>query len=187
MFGHKKRKIRILCLKFRIFIAVTIHCDNTVGIFRYNCALRVHTEGTYKIFEFLCSVYNLTLIEFIRQIRKYNGRQFNTDTNIHTIGFRWNIHLLTNGLHPLTAASSNGNNAPFAKIALIRSMNAIALAFFCHMLHSTVEKEIHSVFQLRKKLLQHNIIHIRAKVSDRSIQQMQVILDANLLKLCIAG
>ena len=55
------------------------------------------------------------------------------------------------------------------------------------MLHSTVEKEIHSVFQLRKKLLQHNIIHIRAKVSDRSIQQMQVILDANLLKLCIAG
>ena len=66
-------------------------------------------------------------------------------------------------------------------------MNAIALAFFCYMLNSTVEKEIHSVFQLRKKLLQHNIIHIRAKVSDRSIQQMQVILDANLLKLCIAG
>ncbi len=66
-------------------------------------------------------------------------------------------------------------------------MNTIAFSFFCHMLHTTVKVKINFILQLGKKLLQHNIIHIRAKVSDRSIQQMQVILDANLLKLCIAG
>ena len=148
MFGHKKRKIRILCLKFRIFIAVTIHCDNTVGIFRYNCALRIHTEGTYQVFEILCSVYNLTLIDFIRQIRKYNCRQFNTYTDVHTVGLGWNIHFLTDSFHPFAAASSDGDDTLFAGgsliLAVVQGVHGIVIF---DRSYRSQEEEIHLLFQ----------------------------------------
>ena len=64
-----------------------VHRDNPVRVFIYDDAVRVHAEGPDRVFKLFRAVYNLALIEFIRQVRKDHRRQFHPDTNIDPVAF----------------------------------------------------------------------------------------------------
>ena len=85
MLGYQQCEIRILCMLGWVLIAVAVYRDNSVGVFVDNNAVRIHTERPDHIFELLCPVYNLALIQFIRQRFKNLSRKLNTYADIDTI------------------------------------------------------------------------------------------------------
>ena len=48
-------------MKSRIFIAVSVYCDNTICIFCNYSALWIHAEGTHTILIFFSLIYNLEI------------------------------------------------------------------------------------------------------------------------------
>ena len=62
MLCHQQRKVGVLCLTGRVFIAVAVDGDDTVGILVDHNAMRVHAEGANVILKFLGAVDNLTLV-----------------------------------------------------------------------------------------------------------------------------
>ena len=85
MFCHQQRKIRILRLFLRILIAMTVYSNDAIGILRYNRSLGIHTEGSHSVPIFLGPVYDLTLIQLIRDMGKNFRRKFHPDSNIYAI------------------------------------------------------------------------------------------------------
>ena len=106
MLGYKKCKVCVVGVLCRIFVAVSVYCDDSVGVLINNNTSRIHTESTYHILEFLCSVNNLTLIKLVCQAAEYLCRKLHTHTNIHTVGKCRNPKISTYRFHPFTSASS---------------------------------------------------------------------------------
>ena len=107
MFRYQKGKVRVMGLLCRILVAVTIYRYDAVGILIYHSSLGIHTEGAHVILVFFRTIHDLTLIEFICKIRKDLSRQFNPDTQIHTVGIRWisrSLHTFCIHLLPLRPA-----------------------------------------------------------------------------------
>ena len=85
MLCNQKGKVGVVRLFFISFIAVSVYCDDTVGIFIYHNTVRIHTESTHIVLEFFCTVYDLALVKLICQVCEDHCRKLYTDTNIHTV------------------------------------------------------------------------------------------------------
>ena len=79
MLGYKQSKIGVFGLSGRIFIAVSVHSDNAVGVFIYHGAFGIHAECTNTVAIFLGAVDDLAFIKLIRQVREHIRRQFDTN------------------------------------------------------------------------------------------------------------
>ena len=199
MLRNKKRKVGIFRMFVFSLVTVSIYSDDSVCVLIYHNAVRVHTEGSYIVFKEFRSINDFTFIQFIGQVRENHGRQFHAHTEIHTIGLRGNSQFITNFLHPFTAGAPDRNNTSFCGKIFLLGMQQIAftvhfcIVFFCgrllfpssrnfYFFHRSVEVKIHFVFQLCIKLFQHNIVNVRAKVANRSIQKLQAVLHTELLE-----
>ena len=112
-----------------------------------------------------------------------NSRKLHTHANIHTVRFRGNLQILTYLLHPLTAASSYGYDTLLALIGLIAAENAVTAVHLSDLIHRRIEIEIYMIFHLLVQILQNYIIDVRSQVAHRCIQQVQLVLQAELLEL----
>ena len=68
MLCNQKGKVGVVRLFFISFIAVSVYCDDTVGIFIYHNTVRIHTESTHIVLEFFCTIYDLALVKLICQV-----------------------------------------------------------------------------------------------------------------------
>ena len=184
MFRYQKGKVRVMGLLCRILVAVAIYRYDAVGILIYHSSLGIHTEGAHVILVFFRAIHDLALIEFIRKIRKDLSRQLNPDPQIHAVGIRMDIQILAYLLHPLTAASSGGNDTFRTLKGCIIAVNLVTFLRFLHGFDGTVKIEIHLILQMIIEVLQNNIINIRTQMADRSIQKMQAVLHTGFLKFC---
>ena len=156
---------------------------DTVCIFIYHDAVRVHTEGTDIILELLGTVYDLALIQLIGQMGEDNSRKFHTDAQVDTVGLRRNLQIFTDSFHPFAAASSDGDDTLFAGgsliLAVVQGVHGIVIF---DRSYRSQEEEIHLLFQFVVQIFQNDIVDIRSQMTDGSIQQLQLVLDAQLFE-----
>ena len=62
MLCNQKCKVGVIGFSRIIFEAVSVYCDDSIGILvNYNTSW-IHTEGTNQILELLGTIYNLALV-----------------------------------------------------------------------------------------------------------------------------
>ena len=86
MLCHQQGKVGVFGLAGGILVAVTVHCDDAVGIFIHYGALGVHAEGAHLIAVFLRAVNDLAFIQLIGQVGKDLCRQLHPHPQIDPIG-----------------------------------------------------------------------------------------------------
>ena len=116
------------------------------------------------------------------------GRKLHANTNVYTVGLGGNVHVLANRFHPLTSGTTYRDNA-FIRIKIFflgMEMEAVFLQLF-HLFHRTIKMEFHLILKLGIKIFQYHVIDICTQMANGSIQKLQTILHAKLLKLCSCG
>ena len=113
------------------------------------------------------------------------GRKLHANTDIYAIGLGRNVHVFANRFHPLTSGTTYRDNA-FIRIEIFflgMEMEAIILQLF-HLLHRTIKMEFYLILKLGIKIFQNHVVDVCSKVANGSVQKLQTILHAKLLKLC---
>ena len=187
MLRHQQRKIGIFGLAAGIFVAVAIDGNNTIGVLIHDRALGVHTEGAYLIPILFGAVHNFAFVQFIGEMGKNGRGQFHPHAQIHAVGVGGDIKIPANGLHPLAAAAPYRNNALAAGVFAIGAGDAVAAFFRRHRSNRRIKEEGDLILQLFINILQYLVVNIGAQMPHRSIQKMQVILDANRFKTGTGG
>ena len=134
--------------------------DDAVGILIYYDTVRIHTEGTHGIFEFLGSVYDLTLIQFISQMREDDSGKLHADTDIHTVGLGVDIQILTDLFHPFAATAAYGDDALVTLVGGVLAADAISRIQCFHSFYRSIEIESHFIFEFCVQILQHDKVDI---------------------------
>ena len=183
VFGYQQGEVRVFCVFCRIFIAVTVCGYDAVRILIYHDTVGIHTEGTDIILELLGAVYDLALIQLIGEMGEDNGREFDTDAQIDTVGFCRNLQILTDSFHPFAAASTDRDDTLFTGGSLIFAiMQGVHGIVIFDRSYRSQEEEIHLLFQFIVQIFQNHIVDIRSQMTDRSIQQFQLVLDTQLFE-----
>ena len=161
--------------------------DDAVGILVYHGALGIHAEGPDQIPILLGAVHNLTLIKLICQVLKYSCRQLHPNADVHPVGMDRNFQALADLFHPLAAAAAHGDNALAAGIDFIIGGHLVAPFFRSHGANRGIKIEIHLVFQVGIEVFQHHIVDVRTQMPDGSVQQVQIVLNAQGLETGTGG
>ena len=172
MLGNQQGKVGVLRLFVSTLIAVSVYGYDTVGVFVYHDAVGIHTEGTHRILEFLCAVHNFALVKLIRQMGENHSGQLHTHTDVHPVGFCVDVQILTNLLHPLTAATAYGNNTFPAVVGGVLAVDAIAVLQYLHGFYRGIEMEIHLILQLCVEIFQYDKVDVRTQMAYGGIQQI---------------
>ena len=147
MFGNKKSKVGVFGLLCRVFIAVSVNGDDSVGVFVNNRAFGVHAESSDKVAVFFGAVNDFTFIKFVGKMGENVCGKFNANTNINAVGLGGNSHFFANSFHPFASASANGNYAVFAGIGFFCGLNFVT-AFDCNnVFNGGIEEEFDFVFK----------------------------------------
>ncbi len=161
-----------------------VYRDDTVRIFIDDDAVRIHAEGPDLVLELFRPINDLALVELVGQVGKYNSRQLDADTQVHPVRQGRDLEIPADALHPFAAASADGNNTLPAAGALIFKEDAIASLLFClHLVDRRLEMEVHLILQQFIELSENDIILIRPQMTDRGVQQLQLVLDAELFDI----
>ena len=167
---------------------MSVDGDDTVGVFIYHDAVGIHAEGADIVLKLLCAVDDLALIELVGQVGKHHGRQLYPNTQVHSVAPGGNVHFFAHGLHPFAAAASYGHDTlvavhdPGSGDDLVASLRQRK-----QVLHRGIKIEIHLILQVVVEVLQDHIVDIRAQMADGGIQQLQLVLDAELFELGAGG
>ena len=141
-----------------------VHSHDPVCIFIYHDPAWIHTEGPDLVLELLCPVYDLALVELIRQVGEDHCRKLHPDADIHSVGFGRDRKSLTYLFHPLAPAPSHGHDTSPALIGLVPGDYPIAALCDLKIVHMAVKPEFHFIFQFFKQILQHHIVDIRSQM-----------------------
>ena len=172
MIAYQQGEIRILCVAGRVFIAVSVHRYNSIGIFTDDNTAGIHAEGTDLVLELRRTVYDFAFIQFIRQIGENAVGQFYTHTDVHTVALRGNSQAFTDASHPFASTAACGYNAFAAGKAFIPAHQTIAVLQLFHCIYMRLEVDFNFILQLIVQVFQNNIIHIRTKMAYACLQQM---------------
>ncbi len=162
-----------------------VYCNNAICILIYHDAPWIHAEGSDKILKLLCPVYDLALVQLVRQMGKDLCRQLYPDANINTVRLCGDFEIPADPLHPLAAAAPGGDDHLIRLILVSPRRYTIALFGPHHFLHRGSEKEIYFILQPGIQIFQNNIIDVRPQMAHGGVQKMQVIFHTELLDPCI--
>ena len=185
--GHQQGEVGVLGVHGRVLIAVAVDGDDAVGVLVDHRALGVHAEGAHPVLELLGAVDDLAFIQLVGQVGEHLIGQLHPDTDVHPVGPGGDVQLPAHLLHPLAAAAAHGDDAVAAVVAALVRHHPVAAVGALHGLHRRAEVDIHPVLQPVIQVLQHHQVLIRAQVADRGVQQVQVVLQAQLLDGGCAG
>ena len=180
--GDQEGEIGILGLLGGILIAVAVDGDDTVGILIDHGALGVHAEGADLVAIGLGAVDDLALIELVGKMGKDRGRQLHPDADVHTVAFRGDLKVPADLLHPLGADPAHADDALVAGEGSILGVDSVALPQLLHRQDRGIEEEGHLILQVVIEIFQDDIVDIGAQMADGSVQQMQIVLDAEGLE-----
>ena len=107
--------------------------------------------------------------------------QLHPHADVHPIGPGGDLQLTAHVLHPLAAAAAHGDDAVPALIAGLIRHHPIPAVHALHGPHRGIEENVHAVLQDVVQVLQHHQVLVRAQVPHRRVQQVQVVLQAQLL------
>ena len=180
--GHQKGKVGILRPLFGILIAVSVNRYDPVGILIDNAAVGVHTEGTHLILKLFRPVYDLALIQLIRQMGKDLGGELHSYADIHAIRLCGYVKALAGLLHPLAAASAHGDDAVLTDIFPVPCRHPVPVSVDGNGIHGSQEMKIRLFRKLLIHVFKNNIIDVGPKVPHAGIKELQLILHAGLLQ-----
>ena len=112
-----------------------------------------------------------------------HGGELYPDADVHPVGLGGDLHFPANLLHPLAAAAAHGDHALVTGVAGLITADLIAAAQLVDAAHRGIEVEVHLVLKVGVEVFQHHIVDVGAQMPDGGIQQVQVILNAELLEL----
>ena len=187
MLGHQQGEVGILGLQGGILIAVAVDGDDAVGVLVDHGATGVHAEGADTVAVLLGDVDDLGLVQLVGDVGENVSGQLHTDAQVHTVTLGGDLQLLAHTLHPLGADTAHGDNALAAGIGSIGAVDLVAVLQLLHGVHRGIEEEVHLLLQLVVQVLQHHIVDVGAQMTDGSVQQVQVVLDALPLELGACG
>ena len=64
---------------------MTVHGNDAVGVFVDDHAVRIHAECPDIVFKLFCAVYDLALVERIRNVVEDRGGKFDTGADVHAV------------------------------------------------------------------------------------------------------
>ena len=158
--GYQQGKIGIFRLSGRIFVAVSIHSDNAIGILVDDSPLGVHAEGSHPVAVLLGAVDDFALIKLVSQVREYLSRQLHPDANIHPVGFCGDVQVAADRFHPFAAAASNGNNTVLTAIGGILTQNFITILCNSNRQHRCIKEKLYFILEIIIKIFQNHIVDI---------------------------
>ena len=116
-------------------------------------------------------------------MREDDGGQFDADAEVDAVGEGLEAQLVADGLHPLAAAAADGNNTFPAGMRAGFALDPEAAALDgADVADGGIEEEVDLLLQLLIEVFQHDKIDVRAEMTHRRVQQIQLILNAELLK-----
>ena len=157
---------------------MSIYGDDAIGILVDHSSLGVHAESSHPVSILLGAVDDFAFVKLVRQVRENLGGQLHPDADIHPVGFCGDAQVTADGFHPFAAAAANGDDAVLAEIGRILTQNFIAVLRDGNGQHCRVKEKRHFILEIIIEVCQNHIVDIRTQMPDRSIQQMQVILNA---------
>ena len=161
--------------------------DDAVGVFIDDDAAGVHAERADVVFKLFRAVDDLALVQLVGQVREHDGRQLDAHTQIDAVGLGLHAQLVTHRLHPLAAAAADGDDALFAGELPIRRSDGVAAVDDGHMLNRRIKEKCDLFLQLGVQVFQHDEIDVRAQMAHRRVEQVELILDAELFELRTGG
>ena len=107
------------------------------------------------------------------------GRQLYAHADIDPVGFGMDAQGITDALHPFAAASSGGDDAVSAGVFFVlRGDERISLRALAHFIDTGAEMEVHFLAELCIQVLKHHIVDVRAQMTNRCLQQVQIVFQA---------
>ena len=179
---HQQGEVGVLGLLGGIFIAVAVDGDDAVGVLIDHGALGVHAEGTDTVAVLLGAVDDLAFVQLVSQMGKDGCGQFHADAEVHAVGLGGDLQIPADGFHPLAADAAHGNDALLAAINGILADHVVAVLGYPDGLNRGVKEEGDLLLQISVQIFQNDIVDIGAQMTDGSVQQMQVVLDAQGLE-----
>ena len=161
--------------------------DDAVGVLVDHHAVGVHAEGTDAILELFGAVDDLALVQLVGEVGEHVVGQLHPDADVHTVGLCADMERVADALHPLAAAAAHGDDAGAARVAAPVRVHGVAGIGPVHGADRGVEIEVQPVLHGVIQVLQHHVVDVRAQVADGGIQQVQVVLQAQLLDGGVAG
>ena len=188
MLGHQQGEVSVLRVHGGVLIAVAVDGDDAVGVLVDHRASGVHAERAHLVLILLGLIDDLAFIELIGDGGKHLGGQFHPHADIHTVGLGGDIQRLADGLHPFAAAASHGDDALAPRErALVRLGRIAAVGGDGQSLYRGEEVEIYMILQLGVQVLKDLVVDVRAQVPHGSVQQVQIVLQAQPLEAAVGG
>ena len=182
----QQREVCVFCLAGRILIAVSIDRDDAVGVLRNNSALGVHAEGTHQILVLFRLVDDLALVQLICDVLENRSRKLDTDSDIDTVRFGWNIQVRADRFHPFGAGSPDRDDAVVRGECTLLRLDGKSWLICPDAADRRVEIEVHFILQPVVNVAQHLVVDVRSEMADGSGEQMHVVLQAARAELRVA-
>ena len=170
MLGNQQRKIGVLRLQGRVFIAVAVHGNDAVRVFVHHRSARVHAEGAHQILVFFGFVDDLAFIHLVGDMAEHRGRQLHAHADIHPVRFRRDAEAPADALHPARPAAPHRGNADRACKLTLRRGQHIPRIRLADLPHRAAEEKIHLALQFLIERGQHLVVDVRAKMAHRRVQ-----------------
>ena len=121
-------------------------------------------------------------------MREDDGGQFDADAEVDAVGEGLEAQLVADGLHPLAAAAADGNNTFPAGMRAGFALDPEAAALDgADVVDGGIEEEVDLLLQLFIEVFQHNEVDVRAEMADGGIEQVELVLDAELFETGAGG
>ena len=187
MLGHQQGEVGVVGVHLGIFVAVTVDGDDAVGVLIDHCALGIHAEGAHLILILAGLIHDLALVQLVGNGSKDLGGQLHADTDVHAVGAGGDVEIAAHALHPLAAAAAYGDDALLTGELTLCRLGDIAAVGLFQRAHRGVEIEVDVILQVVIQVLEDSIVNICAQMTDRCIQQVEIVLQALTLELAPCG
>ena len=187
MLGHQQGEVGVVGVELGVLVAVAVDGDDAVGVLVDHHAVGVHAEGADAVLELLGAVDDLALVQLVGQVGEHVIGQLHPNADVHPVGLCADVQRFAHALHPLAAAAAHGDDAGAALIAALVRVHGVAAAGLGHGTDRGVEIEVHPILHGVVQVLQHHVVDVRAQMADGGVQQVQVVLQAQLLDGGVAG
>ena len=161
--------------------------DDAVRVLVDDDAVGVHAERADVVLELFRAIDDLALVEFVSQVGEDDGGDLDAHTDIDAVRLRGDLELLAHALHPLAADAADGDDALIAGIVRLADGNTVAFALAGDGGDGRIEVEVDLVLEQVIEVREHDEVHVRAEMADGGVEQVELILDAELFELRAGG
>ena len=170
--GDEQGEVRVFRLHGLVLVAVAVDGHDAVGVLVDDDAVRVHAERADVVLELLRAVDDLALIELVGQVGEDDGGQLDAHADVDAVGLGGDVERVADALHPLAAAAADGDDALVAGIARVLTVDDVAALGQLDGVDGGVEVELDLILEVVVEVLEHDVVDVRAEVTDGGVEQV---------------